>query len=350
MRVGLLWVPGFSTDPQRFLSDGVNLLQGKNPYTAPPALPIAYGHLRSFYPPLLEGFFAFAVWLWPDGRIFRILGGLLEIFFLAWFFHRKRQRPLPKSLVLFLLFNPLSVHEIWREGHLDHVAAFALFLAIANLRASGHRNHKLHAAFFMLFSIGWKLIGVFAAPFYLPRQRSSRLLQQVQNPYLWLALGFLALQLLPVWLFTEHSARGLTVYTLYWHHGNGIIHFLSSLGFADAHGVWLVKRGIFVLCLAISLFYFLRWLNLIHSLVLAVGSLLVFFPVQHPWYYFLLFPFILLLKRWRNVLMLLCLLSPLSYLDYIPASFPWGFWLKAVLWLACVFHFIRKQTWKLFSR
>ncbi|HMY11077.1 MAG TPA: hypothetical protein PKC74_05615, partial [Turneriella sp.] len=111
VRIALLFVPGFSTDPQRFLSDGINLLEGRNPYTAAPALPIAYGHLRSFYTPLMEGFFAFGAWLMHDPFVFRLLGGAAELLFLGWFFVRRRSRPLPLLVTLFLLFNPVSLHE-----------------------------------------------------------------------------------------------------------------------------------------------------------------------------------------------------------------------------------------------
>ena len=57
-RICFLLLPPFSTDTGRFLADGQTLLAGKNPYSSPPPVAIEYAHLRSFYPPLQEAFFA----------------------------------------------------------------------------------------------------------------------------------------------------------------------------------------------------------------------------------------------------------------------------------------------------
>ncbi|GAB4434373.1 MAG: hypothetical protein OHK0011_17500 [Turneriella sp.] len=338
IRLSFLFLPAFSTDTQRFLSDGINLLEGRNPYTAAPALPIAYGHLRSFYTPLMEGFFAFAVWLMRDPFIFRLLGGAAELMFLAWFFARKRKRPVPLFLTLFLLFNPVSLHEIWREGHLDHIGVFFLYFAIANVRAAfGHRRSRMRAVLFTLLSIAWKFVGVLAVLFVLHKRESSHLLQVLKraaNLYTIFAVSFFALQLLPAYVYTSFAERGLTVYTTYWHHGNGIVHLLIRHGFADAHAVMLVQRLILLALLAMGSLYLSRRLSYANALCLGIGTLLVLFPVQHPWYYFLLFPFILLYRRWRLPLALLCLLAPFSYLGYTKQFASAGFWLALLVWFA----------------
>ncbi|MFZ5630053.1 MAG: hypothetical protein ACOY5B_13050 [Spirochaetota bacterium] len=335
-RLCFLFLPPFTTDTQRFLSDGINLLDGHNPYTAPPALPIAYGHLRSFYTPLMEVFFAFAVWLMRDPFIFRLLGGAAELVFLGWFFARKRSRPVPLFLTLFLFFNPISLHEIWREGHLDHIGVIFLYFAIVNLRAAfGHRRSRMRAVLFTLVSIAWKFVGVIAVLFVLRKRESSHLLQvlkRVANLYTIFAVSFFALQLLPAYVYTSFAERGLTVYTTYWHHGNGIVHLLRSQGFADAHAVMLVQQLILLALLAIGGLYLTRRLSYANALCLGIGTLLVLFPVQHPWYYFLLFPFILLYRRWRWPLALLCLLAPLSYLGYTKQFASAGFWITLLVW------------------
>ncbi|HNE19234.1 MAG TPA: hypothetical protein PLF85_05925 [Turneriella sp.] len=347
VRIALLFVPGFSTDPQRFLSDGINLLEGRNPYTAAPALPITYGHLRSFYTPLMEGFFAFGAWLMHDPFVFRLLGGAAELLFLGWFFVRRRSRPLPLLLTLFLLFNPVSLHEIWREGHLDHIGAFFLYFAVVSGRSAfAHRRGKLRGLLFLLLSIAWKFTGIIALAFRLRKLGSSpvqRTVLRLADSFVWMGIAAFALQLLPVYLFTQFAERGLTVYTTYWHHGNGIVHLLHGLGFADAHGIYLVQRLILLALLLIGGLYLTGRLSYTNTLCLGLGTLLVLFPVQHPWYYFMLFPFILLYRRWRKPFMVLCCLAPLSYLGYTASLKSTGFWIMLVFWLFVIIRLPARQ-------
>lgn len=349
MRLVFLALPAFSTDPLRFLSDGINLLEGRNPYTAPPALEIPYGHLRSFYPPLMELFFAGAAALMRDAFIFRLLGGVGELLFLAWFLYRKRAKPLPRAVMLFLLFNPLSLHEIWREGHLDHIGAFLLYCAILNVRPKlGGQSHRRQAYLFTLLSVAWKFVGVLALAFRLCRAGGNSPLKRVwlrlSDPFALLVLLFFVLQFLPALFFTAFAERGLTVYLYYWHHGNGIVQLLRAMGFADAHGVYLVQRGIVLLLVIIAMLYLLRRISYTDALVLAVGTLLVLFPVQHPWYYFLLFPFIMLYRRWRFALVALCLLAPLSYFGYTENWASLGFWVMLVVWMVGVGWRLRESS------
>lgn len=327
LRLAVLVFPASSTDTQRFLADGLNVVAGKNPYTAPAPIEIQYAHLRSFYPPLQELFFGAAVLLWPNPKIFRILAGAAELLFLIWFFRRKRARQLPLPLALFLLFNPLSIHEIWREGHLDHIGAVFLYWAIVA------RGWKKYA--FTFTSIAWKFIGIFAVAF---RRR-------------WLfviaSIGFFAAQFVPAVLFTPFAENGLTVYKTYWHHGNGLVHMLVSRGFGVPHAIYLNQWLIFIVCVAIALLHFLRRLGLMDAISLGLGSLLVLFPVQHPWYYFLLFPLVLLSPNWRNLLMLICCLAPLSYLGYVENYKSAGFFVVLVVWLlGIIIHFTRRKNYR----
>lgn len=342
LRFGMLFLPAFSTDTTRFLADGINLLNAENPYMAAPPFAIAYAHLRSFYTPLMEFFFAAAAMLWQSPVVFRLLGGLAELVFLGWFFARKQHRPLPRLLVLFLLFNPVSLHEIWREGHLDHIAAFFLYFSIVNVKPALAQKRGLSRALpFAALSIGWKFVGVLSILFRLQRGAATPFLRSVRRVFSVFTLFCLiifALQLVPAYFFTPFVERGLTVYTTYWHHGNGIVLMFSAFGFADAHGVWLTQRFILLIMLILMAAYLLRRLAYTEALVLALGSLLVFFPVQHPWYWFLLWPLILLLPRWRNTLMLLCMLSPLSYLGYTADFKSIGFVITSGVWLVAVYR------------
>jgi hypothetical protein len=288
----------------------------------------------------MEAFFALGAWLMRDPIIFRLLGGLGELLFLGWFFYRKRSRPLPFLLTIFLLFNPVSLHEIWREGHLDHIGVFFLYLAIVNVRAAlAYRRSRMRAVGFTLLSIAWKFVGVFAVLFLLRKRESSHLKQifsRIANGFTLFAVGFFLLQFLPAYVFTSFAERGLTVYTTYWHHGNGIVYLLQLFGFADAHGVYIVQRLLALALLLVGGLYFAKRLSYTNALCLGVGTLLVLFPVQHPWYYFLLFPFIMLYRRWRRPFMLLCCLAPLSYLGYTENLKSLGFWIVLSFWLFTV--------------
>lgn len=384
----MLCLPSFSTDTQRFYADGLNVAQGKNPYTAPAPVQIEYSHLRSFYPPLQQAFFGAAVKIHASPWIFRLLGGLAELTFLFWFIARKwpweqdvpgrhctggasvrrpweqdvpgrrctggasARRRADRWVILFLLFNPISIHEIWREGHLDHIGAFLLYFAIVTARAAiGRRQGVVRRYLYAFASIGWKFTGILAPAFFLPRAQKPgwrNLLWRAVSPFA-LACGlFFVLQLLPGMLMTPFAERGFLVYTQYWHHGNGIVHLFEALGFAAAHGVWLVQRGILLVFVFSAMLYMLRRWSYYEMLYFSLGTLVVLFPVQHPWYYFLLFPVILLSRQWRYLLALLCLAAPLSYLGYIAPLKSLGFIVVSVLWFGgCIIHFTRRSQYRL---
>lgn len=371
LRICLLVPPAFSTDTQRFFSDGINVANGKNPYTSPPPIAIEYPHLRSFYPPLQQAFFGVAAKIYSSPWIFRLLAGLAELAFLAWFIARKwkilraqgfffhpqksggAQRLSPVRWgVLFLLFNPVSLHEIWREGHLDHIGAFLVYFGVVNARAAfARRQNVLRRYFYAFAGIGWKFTGILSPVFFLPRAVKpgwQSLLRRAGSVFA-LACGLIfVLQLLPGVLLTPFAERGFLVYTQYWHHGNAIVHLFESFGFSAAHGVYLVQRGILLLFVLSAVLYVLRRWHFYDMLYFSLSALIVLFPVQHPWYYFLLFPFILLSRQWRPLLMLLCLAAPLSYLGYIGSLKSVGFLATSVIWLGgCIIHFTRHSRYRL---
>ncbi len=360
----MLTLPVFSTDTQRFLSDGINVASGKNPYTAPPPIHIEYPQLRSFYPPLQQAFFGLAAKVYSSPWIFRLLAGLAELAFLAWFIARKwktlraqhfagehQKQNLVRWVVLFLLFNPVSLHEIWREGHLDHIGAILLYFAVVNARAAFGRTQNIFRRYFYAFAgIGWKFTGILSPVFYLPRAVKpgwQSLLRRASSVFAFACGLFFVLQLIPGVLLTPFAERGFLVYTQYWHHGNAIVHLFESFGFAAAHGVYLVQRGILLLFIFSALLYVLRRWQFYDMLYFSLSALIVLFPVQHPWYYFLLFPFILLSRQWRPLFMLLCLVAPLSYLGYIGPLKSTGFFATSVIWLGgCIFHFTRRSQYR----
>jgi len=370
LRLAMLALPSFSTDTQRFLSDGINVANGKNPYTTPPPITIEYPHLRSFYPPLQQAFFGAAAKIYSSPFVFRLLGGITELVFLFWFIKRKKKylaaqpvsgqstgiaamRPSPaRWVILFLLFNPVSIHEIWREGHLDHIGAFLLYFAIVSARAAfGRTQNVLRRYFYTFAGIGWKFTGILAPAFFLPHAVKPGWQSLLWRASSLFAVGcglFFVLQLLPGVLLTPFAERGFLVYTQYWHHGNAIVHLLEAFGFAAAHGVYLVQRGILLLFVLSALLYVLRRWHFYEMLYFSLSALVVLFPVQHPWYYFLLFPVILLSRQWRPLLMLLCLAAPLSYLGYVAQWKSAGFLATSALWLGgCIIHFTRRSQYRL---
>lgn len=353
LRLALLALPPFSTDTQRFFADGLNVAQGKNPYTAPSPVKIEYSHLRSFYPPLQQIFFGAAVSVFPSPFVFRLCAGFAELVFLFWFLRRQFSRAhrltaTNQWLAVFLLFNPVSLHEIWREGHLDHIAAFLLYMAIVNARAAfGYRRSALRRYLYALGAIAFKFYGILAVAFYQQRRsalRWKRLLDRGFSVFGILCGLFFLLQLAPALYITPFAEQGVLVYAQYWHHGNGLVLLFEKFGFAAPHGVYLVQRGILVAG-AIALFlYLLKRVRYYDALYFSLGSLVVFFPVQHPWYYFILFPVILLSPRWRWGMVTVCLLSPLSYLGYFPEYKAIGFVVTTTAW--GIFCFTRRFAYR----
>jgi hypothetical protein len=351
LRIGLLSVPAFSTDTNRFLSDGINVAAGKNPYTAPAQLEIRYAHLRSFYPPLQELVFGAIAAISAKPLAFKIFAGLAEMLFLIWYWRRVRGRPGMRLVILFLLFNPISLHEIWREGHVDHVGIFLLYFSIINIRARFIKQpHRARSFIYSCLSIGWKFTGILSILYYYPRTDKKRFMRSVwrlANPYSMGLMLFLVLQLFPAIIWTPFAESGLLVYTNYWHHGNGIIHLLESLGFSAAHGVYLVQRGIIGLFALAAVTYSLgRW-SYYNALYFALGTMLVLFPVQHPWYYFLLFVPALLSRGWRRLSMLVCCLTPLTYLGYTDTEKSVGFVIICGVWFGgSIIHFTRQVKYQ----
>lgn len=345
----MLALPSFSTDTQRFLADGINIVHAKNPYTARPPVEIKYAHLRSFYPPLQQLAFGGVALVAPSAFAFRVFAGMAELLFVLWFLVRKKihlsQSRKTRYVALFLLLNPVSVHEIWREGHLDHIAAFLLCLAIWNTRASLSRvQSRVRRYAFSFLAIGWKFTGIFAAAYFLPRRTrvGAQSLWQRGKSVFAIACGFFfVLQILPAMLMTPFAEQGLMVYAQYWHHGNAIVQLFSAFGFADAHGIFIVQRGILVATVVYLMLYAFGRLRFYDALYLSIGTLVVFFPVQHPWYYFLLFPGVFFSHRWGVLYALLCLLSPLSYLGYLPAVAWSGFLVTAGVWCAGAVRVLR---------
>jgi len=321
LRLSMLTLEPSSTDTKRFFADGLNVAQGKNPYTAPAPFEIKYGHLRSFYPPLQQVFFAGAVAAWPNPKIFRVLGGLAELLFLVWYLRRHHRQA---AVSFFLLFNPISIHEIWREGHLDHIGIYALYFAIISRRA------KRYAWAFA--AIAWKFAGIIAIAF---RRRFA---------FAVILAAFFASQLAPAIYWTPFAESGLSVYKTYWHHGNGFVHLFESFGFAAAHGVYIVQLSIIALGLITGAFWFFRKLHIYDAIWFSLGSLLVLFPVQHPWYYFLLLPGVLLSRRWQNTLMLVMCLTPLTYLGYVGHLKSLGFIIISLVWFVGAALVLSRQS------
>ncbi len=345
LRLGILLLPPFSTDTQRFLADGNTLLSGRNPYNSAPPAAIEYAHLRSFYPPLQEVSFAALAAIHPKPIAIKFFAGLVELAFVLWILYRKRKRPLSGWLVAFLLFNPLSLHEVWREGHLDHIAAFFLYLAVVAVRPHLAMQKPAWRAYsFAALSIAWKFFGIFASLWQYRNHAASplwRILQILKSPLALLSAAFFALQIAPAFVFTPFAERGLTVYVNYWHHGNAIVHALEAFGFSPAHAVWLIQRGIVALVLVTGLLYIKKLVSFANAYYFALGSLVVLFPVQHPWYYFLLFPGVLLSPSWRGLLMLLCTLAPLSYLGYSQNFKSVGFVITTLVWFAGAYRVLK---------
>ena len=106
--------PPFSTDPYRYLSDGLNILEGQNPYESAVALgTVAYPGYRTIYPLLSQLFFTLGAFLSSDRAIFQVIFGLVEIIFLVWFYFTTYHDRLAKNkvspdkafLFLFLVFQ-----------------------------------------------------------------------------------------------------------------------------------------------------------------------------------------------------------------------------------------------------
>ena len=196
MRAAMLWTPDLPLDDyQRYLWDGAVVADGHNPYAHSPddvrlgrvddpnlselalmgsGLPERVNHpeLRTIYPPVAEGLFAAAHFVWPYDRLgLQLVYAALEVLAVLMAASMLRRAGLPIALLAAYLWNPLLASEAYRGVHVD-LAAGLLILAFVYYLS---RHRPLWAAVALALATGVKLWPAVLVVFLLftPRRRGK---------------------------------------------------------------------------------------------------------------------------------------------------------------------------------
>lgn len=312
LRIFSLPAAPFTTDLYRYLSDGLNILQGLNPYTTGPVHPLVdYPEIRSLYPPGGQLLFALGA-LTESVYAYKLIFGLFEAGSACLLLRATGYRD--SSLNTFLLLNPLFLHESWGEGHLESASLFFMITALLLIK----RKKLNTAAFLGLGSVAVKLHGVFLLPLLVSfRNRPLSALFKTSN--LIRVLLFIAAAVtvvLPVYIFKETEAlQGMQMYTQYWVFAQPLYELLRGLSFSQTESIRYLQIIIAGSITVAALAYLAGFIRQSGYLLLSLTAFLLIFPVQHPWYYQIA-AVLFLFRSYRLFFIILLSLVQLNYFIY----------------------------------
>ena len=322
--------PSFSTDPYRYLSDGMALLEGKNPYVSSAVLEgVSYPYYRTIYPPFSQLFFVLGSSISSDTNIFKLIFGLIEITFLLWIFFALFHRRILKGRVLsgehilllfFLLWNPLSIFECHVEGHLDILSVY-LFIYAAFYIHTRKAQWYGKAVLGSIASFASKFQGGLLFPllfFQIFRRKKTRNDPERHIYSLWLLLTIfiVGLTLIPFYKaeITEGQS-GVRQYFKSWFFSHSIFFMLRSF-LGDQEIIQVLQRIIVYGSVVLFLLWFFGKLRTQQYILFSLVLFITFFPVQHPWYYLIGLYGVIFSKKYRLLWMLLLTSISFNYLAY----------------------------------
>lgn len=277
-----------NTDIYRYIWEGAIQNHGFNPYILSPDDPalafLAQGELSglwqdinhkwlsAIYPPAAMLFFRLLAGISPNPLFFKAVFLLFDMGVVAILAALLRMRRLPACMLLLYSANPLVIVFISGEGHLDVLQVFflclCLFLVLNRSIAGGYLSLGL--------AMMSKYLSAAVAPLCFQRRAG------------WKALALL----LPFALFIPYLSAGsglfrtLGEFATRMHYNDGVTEVAGAL-----FGSWSLQ--------AAAVFFFLGlvwvWLaedDLLRSVYLVIGCLLLVLPTLHPWYLVMIAPFL----------------------------------------------------------
>ena len=329
----LCWgYPAFSTDPYRYSSDGATILEGKNPYqSAVQVKGVSYPNYRTIYPLFAQLFFVLGAFLSSSKDIFKIIFGMVEIIFLIWLyfslFHKRIAKGRVSSeqilLLFFLVWNPLSIFECHVEGHLDILSLSFFIYSIFNIHCRRFSKYQI-SVLSALASFASKFQGLLLFPllFLGDLRRKNKLTYNVfqKHTYLWwfvLALFWVTLILMPYHLADlTQGQSGIKQYFQSWLFSHSIFFILQNFTDHDEYIIKLLQRVIIFTGVLILLLWYSGRIRTHQYVLFSITLFLVFFPVQHPWYYLIGLYGVIFSKKYRLLWMLILTSISFNYLAY----------------------------------
>lgn len=331
--------PNLSDDVYRFIWDGRLLVQGYNPFDHLPAFYVEAGNevpgltealfrqLNSpeyftIYPPVAQGTFALACWLFPGSLAGSAL--IMKLFLLAcevgtlWLLPKLLNTfQLPPERSLIYALNPLIIVEVMGNLHYEGAMIFFLLLGIWCLQ----QKRIYSAAVAFALSIAAKLLPLLFLPFLIRR------LGWPKSFRFFTVLGFtLLLLFLPLLsgVFLENFGNSLDLYFRKFEFNASVYYVLRWLGYLQKgyNQIALIgpvlAAGTFIGITAMA--YRKKnkdWQSFPAMALFAITLYLIFTTTVHPWY--VAMPLVLcLFTNWRYPVVW----SGLILLTYINYSYP----------------------------
>lgn len=351
--------PNFSDDVYRFIWDGRLLVQGLNPFDHLPAYYMEPGNEVSgltaalfrelnspeyftIYPPVAQGTFALACWLFPNSLAGSAL--VMKLFLLVceigtlWLLPKlltSFQLPPERSLIYVL--NPLIIVEIMGNLHYEGAMIFFLMLGIWWLQ----QKRIYAAAVAIALSIAAKLLPLLFLPFLIRRlgwPKSFRFF-----PVLGFSLLLLFLPLLSG-VFLENFGNSLDLYFRKFEFNASVYYVLRWLGYLQkgynqiALIGPLLATGTFIGIMAMA--YREKsnnWQSLPALALFAISLYLFFTTTVHPWY--VAMPLVLcLFTNWRYPVVWSGMIL-LTYINYSYTEYHENLWIVGLEY-SVVFGFL----------
>jgi len=283
-----------SDDLFRFYFEGKAIINGINPYiTAIQDLPqnlhdqyyqyVNNAEIPSPYPPLALVMFAFLYLVVQNPIIYRLTFSfffLLSIF-IGYFILENES----KWKLIVYAWNPLLHLETANGVHFDGLIVLVVMLFLILLK---NQKNTLAGAM-ILIGFLLKFYPIILIPIFWRKLGKRGLIPVIAGLAIYLAFIFTIPQALD----------GLLIYFDSWYFNSSIFWFMDQI----FHSFILSRLILSSVLLIIFLFIILKseelWKNEKFSdlSLLAIGTMLLFQPVFHPWYIFWVFPFILLNKK-----------------------------------------------------
>lgn len=339
LRVFLVFAsPDLSGDVYRYLWDGRVAGEGINPYDHAPESPgltvlrepwhplINHPGIRTIYPPVAQVVFHVYGWISSSvvGWKLLLLGfDLLTIFFL--------QRLSPPAALAWAS-SPLVLVEGFWSGHLEVLVTFFL---IASVVLITRNPRSIGSAAMLAAASGLKLTPIVALPVFVRAGKRK----------LGFVLVFVALMIVPALLYvrSQHFMSGLGTYATRWTFNSplyetldsgvresGIVldlrtfwsavkdfmklESISAPVYRHLHAGFVVRVLMGALLVAGLFLAYRSATSLIGGTASMIGTLLLFSPTVHPWYWMPVLALALIERQWLWIL--LASLSPVSYLLY----------------------------------
>lgn len=364
----LFALPNLSDDVYRFIWDGRLLINGHNPFDFLPSYYIEnnietaginealFSKLNSpeyftIYPPVAQGVFAFACWLFPNSiigstitmKVFLFLCEVGSLFFIKKLLDHFQ---FPAKNILLYALNPLIIIELCGNLHFEAAMIFFLLAAVFFLV----KNKLTFSAFSMALSIASKLLPLMFLPFLIKRLGWKKSLQYFT------IVGFVIVLLFAPLIsgaFFNNFGASLDLYFQKFEFNASIYYAFRWVGYQVVGYNWIQSAGpafAIIVLLGILTTGFLEnnfdWKNLFEKMLFAICLYLAFATIVHPWYVSL--PIVLcLFTRFRFPILWSGLVF-LTYINYSYGEYFENLWIVGLEYVL-VFSFLIYELTKTYS-